>query len=180
MITELTFGRIREIFLTMQRISGKETSSLFAFGLSINKSKIQDCVNAIAEVDKAVLPFTNARIALCEKYAVKDEKTGKPVINNNIYQGVDNNPLFQAELRDLINLHFKVLEENDRIMRKKISIDFYMIDFEDVPKLISPVDYDILSVIISPPKSATELETLKKENEELKKKVADFETIKEE
>ena len=88
----IKLGNLTNTVNALGVIAEQKTSALFAWKLSKR-------VKVLADEAKA---FETARIALCEKYADKDEE-GKAVIVDDKFVGVDGNQEFMKELTDLAN-----------------------------------------------------------------------------
>ena len=165
-MAEVTLSKIREIFLAMQRVGGEKTNKTFAYGLSKNNSRLQEDLTAIAESEKVSSDFDTARVALCEKYATKGED-GKPLSQDGAYVGLNDNKEFIDAFAVIREKYKPLIEENIALMNKKVTIDFFMIPFDAVPEIISPADFDVLSVMIEDPKESSptiKVESTSKDN----------------
>jgi hypothetical protein len=100
-----------------------EFRTKFNYALTRNKRIISEHLTDLAEVRKSDpnwVDYDAKRIALCDKFATKDE-AGKAVMENNKYTGLDNNKEFNTAIEALRTEYKDNLHEGD------IDVTFYKI-----------------------------------------------------
>ena len=75
----------------------------------------------------------------------------EPIHDNDSYIGLFGNKAFEAGFEALKGIYKDQIKESNDLMNKKTDINFTMIRFEDVPEMITPADFDQLSIMISAP-----------------------------
>jgi len=117
------------------------------------KNKIVEDADIIKE---ALVPsdkfkeYDKKRQDLCAEYALK--KDGKPVIVNNIYQGLENNQEFiqsakvlAMEYKDTLAEYKNQIDEVNDLLKEEIELDYPSYPLEDIPdNLINGEDLEIL------------------------------------
>ncbi len=171
-------GEIKKINESIQRVSIIDASKWFGLGLLKNKNKIKEELEILDNLQKDLNEFEEKRLNLCAKYVDRDENNA-PIIENEEFKGVAENPQFKIELIDLKNKYEKLFTEINSILEEEIEIDFYLINFEHFPEIIKPAEIEILSIMIKDTEieEEKELEKLKTENTELKNRIAQLEQI---
>jgi hypothetical protein len=119
-----------KVWVAIRNIEKEKSSIKWAYGISKNKNKIQGEIESIGNIEKIVQEIEQERIKYCEDHADKDEK-GEPILENGKYKGVKKN---SNEIISLIEKTKKAINDYNEILKKEVEIDFYMIDFDDVPK----------------------------------------------
>jgi len=133
-------------------------SCRFAYAVAKNKKFLDDEITILrkgVEPEQALIDYEKKRIELCEKHADKDDK-GKPVIVNNVYQGLGENEEFQAEMekladksKDLLESRKAQLESFNEMIKDEIEFEFWKIKLSDFPDGIAAESLLVLTPIIS-------------------------------
>jgi len=66
--------------------------------------KVKRMAGWLVEQEK---PYDEARVELCKRYCLKDEK-GEPIMKDNRFQGLEDNAEFLKEHADLLNSEIEV------------------------------------------------------------------------
>ena len=146
-------SEVEAMFIAMQQISGLKTTAKFAYGIARNKGIINNEAEAIKEMEKPIGEFEKERIALCKKYAEKDEKgtllkeidekTGQEV-----FKGLNDNEAFTTKLTALREKYNPRFDEINKILKEDIEFSFYMINLSEVPDDITPRQMTALMPLI--------------------------------
>jgi len=151
----------REYFISLyQKLSyfGELKGARFSFIIARNKeiiSKELDKVRKMAEVPETYKEYDKARVAVNEKYCLRDND-GKPVIKNNEYQIlVDKQELLDKEIDELKETYKEVVEEHesqkveiDDFCKEEIELDLIEIPLKFIPESITVDQMEILSKIV--------------------------------
>lgn len=125
-----------------------------AKNLRLAKSECEEMRASIAAFEKSdeLKAYHEARINLCQKHAEKDEK-GKPIIEGNVYRGVEGNKEFEGAIEALKEEHREVLaradqldEEYKALLEEETEINFHEIEADKLdgdvtlpPRLLEPL-----------------------------------------
>lgn len=118
-----------------------------AYSLAKDLFLLQDEVKAIQAGKKAAEDdFDIRRVALCEKFALKNED-GQPVVVDNKYQGLDNNQDFITAFADLNSEFIPKREEFNKFLEEKVEINFIKLNAKGL-KDVEGVDVaDLLKIM---------------------------------
>lgn len=115
----------------------------FAYAVAKNKDRVLREVRSLQksiEPSKEVMKYEKERISLCLIYCQKDEN-GKPLIQHDIYVGVDGNPKFDEalaklkdEFKEALDKQKEDQEEYDRLLNEEVEVEFHPLQFADVPE----------------------------------------------
>jgi len=128
--------------------------SKFNYALAKNKKTLQATVEALQETVNKRAPefiqFDAARVELCHKYAVKDEK-GQPVVDEKNNFKIDDQVTFDTELVALKEKYQKAIDEElDRqnklkdLINMMTEVDIHKIKLSDIgnePTVPSHIEY---------------------------------------
>jgi hypothetical protein len=128
----------------------------FNYAIIKNKRIIEPEIRAIEEIQKPTekfIEFQNTRIALCEKYAKKDDK-GEAIKNGMSYD-IENMDEFNKELEPIKEQYKDTIAEIDEKIKKvnefieeDVTIDLYMIKSSYMPDKLSKEIIEVLYPII--------------------------------
>ena len=129
----------------------------FAYMCAKNKAILKDEVIAIRAAhgpSEEFREYEGKRIALCEKYADKDDN-GKSVIINGSYSLGVNKEVFEKELVKLTKDYKESIDENtervaeyQKFLDEEIEQHLVSIDLEDVPKEITGRQMDVIIKLV--------------------------------
>lgn len=132
-------------------------SCKFAYALAKNKKFLDDEVNLMREgvnPKQDFIAYEKARIALCEKFAEKDEND-KPKIAGGQYQGLENNKKFQAEMGKLVEEYKEKIEERkaqlesfNEMIKEEVELEMWAIKLGEIPNEISADQIGVLTSLI--------------------------------
>jgi len=146
---KVTLKQVLQAMRTIRAIEAERVSPRFAYGIAKNKGKMQADIDGIAAAEKPIHDADKLRIQYCKDHAEKDEK-GKPVVTRNEFVGVDVEAPEYVALVDAVN---DAVKKHEEFLKGETEIGFHMIAFEELPKEISPQDFENLSIMISEPKA---------------------------
>lgn len=132
-------------------------SCKFAYGVAKNKKILDDEASLMRTgiaPKKEFMDYENKRVVLCEKHADKDND-GKPIIVNNLYQGLDANEKFQKEMKKLAEDNEKAISDRQKqidsfneMLKEECEIELWQIKLEDIPDGITADSIGHLTHII--------------------------------
>jgi len=142
----------------------------FSYCMSKNRKLITAELETLQEAIKPkekFLEYDKERIALCQKYA--DKENGKPKMENNNFVITDRKE-FEKEIEKLGKKFNAVLDEREKqgkefqeLLEKESSFVPFKLDYEEIPKDITAKQMDgIIELIKDPDQSKEDLETNKK------------------
>ena len=156
----------------------------FCYGVMKNSKQIMPELEALAtglKHSKRFKEYNEKRLELCEKMAKKDEN-GKPIKVPLPEQGrgamtyvFTSQVEFDKELDKLreeykgeLEERKKLVEEYEVALDEEIDMDYYMIEFSDVPENITSKQLNGISDLIADIKEATDKKKVKKGEEKEK------------
>lgn len=133
-------------------------NKFFMFALEKNKATIKQILSEIDNKRTELIPsgyveFENARLALLNEYAERDE-SGNSIIENGRVKLTDYEKFSEkfSELRGKYSSAISELEEADRKMteflKEDISIDFAKISFKFIPDIITAEQFNVIKVFV--------------------------------
>ena len=138
---------------TLQNLKGAKFAYMCAKNKEILRGEVTATRAAYMPSDK-MKEYEGKRIALCEKYADKDDNE-KAVIINGSYSLVMNKAVFDKELKKLTKDYKETIDENDgkiaeykKFLEEEIEPDLVSIDLEDVPKEITGRQMDVIIKLV--------------------------------
>lgn len=138
----------------------------FAYGVSRNlallKPELESLEKASAFTDE-YKEFETKRIALVEKFAKKDEKTGKALKNRDLNSQSENYIIeegkqeeldkefeaLRSENQEVWDARVKQVEEYNELLKTDSSVVLYKVNLSDVPTDISVAQMHSISAIVS-------------------------------
>jgi hypothetical protein len=144
---KVSLQKLASAYVSIKNIEKEKASNRWAYGITKNKAKMQPDIDGIQAAEVALVTADNERVKYCNEKAEKD-KDGKPIIENGMFKGVKAD---SPELKVHIDNINKLNEGHKELLATETEIDFYMIDFKDIPEQISPVDLENLMVMIKEP-----------------------------
>ena len=150
---KVSLQKVVNVYVTITAIGKDKSSPKWAYGLAKNKAIIQKDIDGVIAAEKQIEDAQNERIKYCESIAEKD-KNGKPLTEKNargqdVYKGIsETDPIIIEHVEKIKKLN----EEYKELLKTEVDIEFYKIDFEEVPGQIAPLDFENLSVMIKVPK----------------------------
>ena len=129
----------------------------FAYAVFKNKQLIDNKlmeVDFIKNVTPEVIEYEEKRIKICEEFAKKDD-TGKPVIENDLYQ-IDDQETFKGKMAELLSEYKPFVEERQRQielfnqkMNMPVELPFVKVTKDQIPpQLNTAKELDDISFMI--------------------------------
>jgi len=126
-------------------------SPAFAFAVVKNRAALIPEVAKLREIVKPFGDYDSERVALCEEYAEKDE-SGKPVLKDNTYKGVEGNPEFLEKVKALEEGYQERFKEANQALREQtVEVELVEIPLGELPNGITPTVLEILMPMIRVP-----------------------------
>lgn len=146
-IMKVTLQKVLMAYIAIKNVEKEKAPVKFSYGITKNKAKMQPDIDGLGASEKQVYEADKKRQEYCIEHAKKDEE-GKPIVKDNGYDGVDvQSPEFKEIMKNISDLNDKHTE----LLKTETDIDFYMIDFKEVPDKITPADIEGLSIFIREP-----------------------------
>jgi len=146
-----------ELFTVMRvlnEIGNAKTHPKFAYGVTKNKKKIQneiDAIQAASEPTAAVTEFDEKRLAVCEQHAEKDSAAQPITTGNNYVIDEKKKSTFDKKIKSLRKRYEKDLDDHkvqmdqvNEIMAEDIDMGFHKIDIDFFPEGLKQYQYDAL------------------------------------
>ena len=118
-----------------------------AYAIARNIKIIAPIVSDLESLkEKVTKEFEDARTALCELHADKDED-GKVKVENDQYVGLPNDE-FSDALKELIESHQPRIQEFNDLLQEDEDVELYKVDIENLPSTLTAQQMLVLFSII--------------------------------
>jgi hypothetical protein len=150
---KLKLKQIADAALGINNVETKEGSGCWMYAIPKNKGKMKDDMQGIANAQKPFEEEDRKRIKYCMDHCVKDAE-GKPVIVQDasgmkVYKGIKNDdPKIKGFLAKMRGLDARFMQ----FLETEVEVDIHMIPFEDVPKTVSPLDFERIAFMVEEPR----------------------------
>lgn len=156
---KVTKRELIKIWNTLEGLNGSDYGRKFSYGIVRNKKLFRDEIEALQEAQTPTPEYQKydvERIALCAKYADKDE-AGQPLRNKGQFVFTNTEAIQQLneEMKKLVETHAPALadfEKKDKefedVLNEEVEFDVYQMDLDVFPEEIDPGILEVLDVFI--------------------------------
>ena len=137
---KVSLNKVLQAFLSIRNMQQAKCSNKWAYAITKNKAKMQSDIDGIAKSEEKFMAITKEQNKYVQDFGDVD-KNGQKVVAED-----------DAGILEIQERFIKEYEAHSELLKTEVEIDLAMISFEEVPKEISQLDFENLSIMIAEPK----------------------------
>ena len=161
MKVKLTREKILNTFANLQQLLGKENDYFFNGAIIKNKEKLELMSKKIrkelVQFEEMKNELDNRRVAICKKYAKKDENGIAILINNNYEISEENKEVFEKEIKPILEEGKNLQDKRQNYFEQEVEFEGFSIDSETIPSKMIGAQQEAISPFIVKGKSKNEI-----------------------